>query len=172
MGGGRRVEGLQDLLPDPSRAPALIPRVDGLPGAELRGEIPPGGTSPSHPEHAAQDRPLIVVRAADLGFLWGQKPGHALPVVVREFEGDRLQPLQRGTAERSWLVLCPSSAVTGFGNRLVAASKGRPGEPQADVLRLFGDGEEQASHFGYGQREEVDTPPFSPVVACRRVTSK
>jgi hypothetical protein len=39
---GRRVEGIEDLLPDPGLAPALIASVDGFPGAELLGEIPTG----------------------------------------------------------------------------------------------------------------------------------
>ena len=115
---------------------------------------------------------MILVRATGLGFLGREERGNALPVLISELEGDRLQPLRRRTVERSWLVFCPSSAMTRLGNRLVAATKRGPGEPEVAPLGWFSDGVEQSTHLRHGQRKEVGMPPFSPVVASRRVTSR
>jgi hypothetical protein len=168
----RRIEGVKDSLPDPGLARALIATVHGFPGTELLGKVPPGGAGSGNPEHARQNRPVIIVRATGLRFLGREERSNALPVLIRELEGDGLQPLQDGTAERNRLVLGPSSAVTGLGNRLMTATKGRPGKAEVNVLGWFGDGEEQPTDLRHSQGEEVCWPPFSPAVASRHVTSR
>jgi len=53
------IEGIEDLWPHTHLPPALIPRVERLPGTKVRGDLPPGGTGPDHPEDASQDGAMI-----------------------------------------------------------------------------------------------------------------
>src|SRR5262245_21572892 len=66
---GGRMQGGDDLVPEALLAPAAIPAVDRLPGAEFGGHLAPWGAGAGDPEDALEDRAVVVGRSPDRGFL-------------------------------------------------------------------------------------------------------
>ena len=92
-------EGIEDLLPDAGFAPALVAGVDRLPGTELVGQVPPGGASPDHSEHASEDSAVLLVGATTLRLLWWEQMRDAVPTLVRELKVAHRQYVGGGRSE-------------------------------------------------------------------------
>lgn len=166
------VTSIEDLLPDASGAPALIAAVDRFPGTKLVGEFPPGAARPDDPKDAREDQAVVGIRPPGLGFLRWEQGRNARPALIRQLEPVRSEPLDGGRPERWCLLPGSASGVALLGHCLVPSAKGRPAQAEAAAFGWLGDGEEQSPHLGHGQGKKVCRPPFSPAVACRRVTSR
>jgi hypothetical protein len=81
---GAGVEGGQDAVPDASALPAAEAAVDGLPGAIVGGEIPPGGTGGQAPEEGVEDAAMVKVGAPSSRFGRWKQGRQLLPLVVSE----------------------------------------------------------------------------------------
>ena len=127
-------EGIEDLLPDTGFAPALVAGVDRLPGTELIRHVSPGGASLDHPQHASQDGAVFLVGATTLRLLWWEQLRDAVPPLIRELKVAHSQRVGGGRSERWCLLPGPSPAMTCLGDRLVAAAKDRPVQPEVKVL--------------------------------------
>lgn len=95
---GSLLQGVEDPLPQAGGAPALVATVDRLPGAELRREIAPGSSRPHHPEHASEDRAVIMARAAGRRLLWRQERSNARPLRLGQLKLAGGQDLDRRSA--------------------------------------------------------------------------
>jgi len=135
-------------------------------------EGPPRAARADDPEDAGEDQAVVGIRAPGLGLLWWEQACNAVPALIGQLELVHVQPLDGGRPERRCLLLASASGVAVLGNCLMPSAKGRPAQSEAAARGWFGDGEEQPTNLGYGQREEVRWPPFSPAVASRRVTSR
>ena len=73
---------------------------------------------------------------------------------------------------RGWMLGCPACCVTASGNRLVPATKGRPGEPEAGAFGWLGEHQQQTADFRHGERNQALRAPFLPSFAWSRVISR
>jgi hypothetical protein len=175
LGGNRGIilsECLEDLLPNARVAPAVIAAVDRLPGTEMRRQFAPGGSRPRDPEHAGEDGAMVVGRTTRARLLRWEQGSDASPTRISERRDGRSEDLDRERAARSRMVLCPACRVTAAGNRLVPATKDRPGELEAAAFRGFGERQQQAADFRHSERDQAGRPPFCSALAWSRVTSR
>ena len=172
MGGVLRAEDREDLRPETSAAPLLVPGVHGMPRAEVVGHFAPGGTGAHDPEHPRQELTVILRRATHRRRRW-QERRDPLPlrighVLIRGREG-----LHARAAGGRGMRPSPPRGVAALGSRLMAPPEGRPRQPEGPVFGRLGMPEQQAAHLRDGQGDQiVRSPPFSPSLAWRRVTSK
>lgn len=81
----RFLQGLKDLLPHALAGPAAEALVDGVPGAEALGKVPPGGAAAGNPEHGVDKLAVVSGCAPHIaGLAWEQR-GKALPIIVTDF---------------------------------------------------------------------------------------
>jgi hypothetical protein len=111
------LQSLQHLGQEAIGVPFVKKPPDGLPGAELLGQIPPGSTGAKYPEDSVEDRASIAWRSTGR-LLFGEKIFDAFPCVIREeiashgdaFLGVRVMPPKasqiRPAAERPVLRQC------------------------------------------------------------------
>jgi hypothetical protein len=86
---------------------------------------------------------------------------------VGEVEVRGTEDLDRWAAETGWLLLGTPVRMTALGRRLVTATKGGPGEPEAEPLRRFGEGQEQAPDLRDRERDQSGgISPFSLSPSC------
>jgi len=80
-----RIEDALPCRPKGTRCtpPRLIAAVHRLPRTEVCRYLAPGGTRPYHPEHARQDRAMVVRRSADPHRLRREERRDARPSLVR-----------------------------------------------------------------------------------------
>ena len=165
-------ERLEDLLPDAGRAPPVIPAVDGLPGAEVRREIAPGGSGAYHPEHTGEHG-AVVVRGTTRGrLLRGKQRRDACPPPLGQVKGRIVENLDCQRTLRIGLLARPARRVAVLGDGLVPAPKGRPGEAEIETVRGLGEREQQTPHFRHGERDQAGSAPFCSASAWSRVTSR
>ena len=166
------MERREDLLPEARVAPAMIAAADRLPGTEVRRQVPPGGPSPRHPEHAGEDGAVVVGRTTTRGFLRRQQRGDPRPARIGELRDGGSEELDRERAVRSRILVGSACRVTASGNRLVPAAKGRPGEPEVGAFGWLREHEQQTADFRHGERNQALSAPFLPSSAWSRVTSR
>jgi len=174
LGVGRLGEGVEDAGPDARLAPARVAAVDGLPGAESRGQVAPGGPGPRHPEDARQGGAVVVAGAAGRRTLRRQERGDARPGRVGQDEPGGAHDLDRRGVARHRLPPRPPGGVAALGHGLVAAPEARPPQPEGNPARRLGQRQEQAADLRDRQREQVGWPPFwsSSPAAWRRVAAR
>ncbi len=115
---------------------------------------------------------MVEIGPPGLRLLRREQCHDSFPALLRESEIQHRQPLDAGSLAPDWLSLFPSPAMAVLGDRLVLPAEGRPGQPEAQVLWGFRNGEEQATDLWHCQRQQVAGSPFSSACPCRRVTSK
>jgi hypothetical protein len=173
------MEGLEDAGPEAGLAPQAVAAINGVPWAELRWELVPGGVGAQHPEDAGQDRPGGSADAAGR-CSWSEEWLHTDPLSLRQVRPGRHHSRSpRRCDGRGWPVTdrtCsrPREEMPATGDGLMHTPP--PGPLQ--MKRVVRDGltqqGQQTADLRYGERDQLvrGAPPFSPVVAVSRVTSR
>jgi hypothetical protein len=166
VGLGERVE---NLLPDAGAAPALVPAIDRLPGAELLREGAPGSASLDDPEHTGEQGAVVVARPAPRWLGRRQERHDPLPLGITELEAAAWEHLDggragaRGQVRPGMLVGSPGS-MAALSHGLVLPAKQRPTETEGRLGCRLGQRQEQAAHLGHGQGNQAFVPP--PCCSC------
>src|SRR5258708_8186026 len=117
----------EDAWPEALFAPTGVATVDGFPGTVGRGNLPPRGAGPCHPQDALENLAVVVRGPTGRRFL-GREGGHDR-VPVRVAQGGRLRQVNHARRDPEtlapWLA-CPPAHLTGPRNRLVITPPLRP----------------------------------------------
>ncbi len=120
---------LEDALPNPLFAPALIATGHRRPRPEALGQFAPRRAGAYHPEHAFHHQTMIDGRTARLRLLRWQEGTQLLPMLLRE-RWESQHPHGSWWIQRDGRGLtCAPQHVEALCSCLVLASKARPVQP-------------------------------------------
>lgn len=167
-------------MPEPFGAPEPVALVGRLPFAILCWHLAPGCASVHDRDNAAQDTPVVVARTPRERLLCWEEWANVFPFCVADLplalgrQGDGVARRNASMTPAPFLTHLPCGPTAGC-HRLVGTPKAGPSQPEHPLLALLAHRQNQASHFGDGERTTVRCrSPFLAVASsapARRRTS-